>query len=103
MQLLNSVVGLEMLPAGQGVRWNKPRRKPCSRLRQMRIFLLTLLALVSFVPLAARAQVAGGSITGTIRGEPGTAVPGARVSITEVSSSAARAVITDADGFYNAP
>ncbi len=49
------------------------------------------------------AQVAGGSITGTVRGESGAAMPGVRVSITDATSSAARAVTTDTDGFYNAP
>jgi hypothetical protein len=54
-------------------------------------------------PWAVRAQVAGGSITGTVKGEAGAAMPGVRVSITDATSSAARTVITDADGFYNAP
>src|SRR6266852_4606062 len=63
--------------------------------------LCMLLALAA--PWGTRAQVAGGSITGTVRGESGAAVPGVRVSITDATSSAARTLITDTDGFYNAP
>ena len=67
--------------------------------------LVAVLSLwVSFAaPLSLKAQVAGGSITGTVRGESGAAVPGVRVSIVDVSSNSTRAVTTDTDGFYNAP
>src|SRR3984893_17533751 len=103
MQLLNSVVGLEMLPMGQQIRRNNSRAKPCSCFRVMGISLVAFLAFVSLARSATSAQVAGGSITGTVRGESGSAIPGVHVSITDVTSSAARAVITDTDGFYDAP
>lgn len=61
------------------------------------------LLLTLAMPWTIRAQVAGGSITGTVRGESGAAMPGVHVSITDATSSAARAVITDTDGFYNVP
>src|SRR6202040_736333 len=65
--------------------------------------LAAWLAFLLFACSGARAQVAGGSITGTVRGESGAVMPGVRVSITEVSSGALRTTATDTDGFYNAP
>src|SRR6202040_468038 len=65
--------------------------------------LAAWLAFLLFACSGARAQVAGGSITGTVRGESGAVMPGVRLSITEVSSGALRTTATDADGFYNAP
>ena len=64
---------------------------------------LVCLLLVLAAPWLTKAQVAGGSITGTVRGESGAAMPGVRVSITDAASSAARTLMTDTDGIYNAP
>jgi Carboxypeptidase regulatory-like domain/TonB-dependent Receptor Plug Domain len=61
------------------------------------------LFLILVAPCSTRAQVAGGSITGTVRGASGAAMPGVRVAITDAGSSTARTVTTDTDGFYNAP
>ena len=88
---------------GQRIRWNNLDAEPCSRLRAMLILLAALLAFVPLAPSATSAQVAGGSVTGTVRGETGLAMPGVRVSITDVTSGAARTVTTDTDGFYNLP
>jgi carboxypeptidase family protein/TonB-dependent receptor-like protein len=68
-----------------------------------RVTAVLCLLLTLAMPGAIHAQVAGGSITGTVRGESGAAMPGVRVSITDATSSAARAVTTDTDGFYNVP
>jgi hypothetical protein len=65
--------------------------------------LFVALAFVLLVPSAASAQVAGGSVTGIVRGESGLPMPGVSVSITDVNSSATRTVITGTDGFYNLP
>ncbi|MBZ5698821.1 MAG: carboxypeptidase regulatory-like domain-containing protein [Acidobacteriia bacterium] len=64
---------------------------------------LCLLVLSLAASWVTRAQVAGGSITGTVTAESGSVMPGVHVSITEVTSSAVRTVTTDADGFYRAP
>ncbi|MCU1341164.1 MAG: TonB-dependent receptor plug [Candidatus Acidoferrum typicum] len=88
---------------GQRMGRNNSVLKPYSCSRAMLILFVTLLAFVPLVPSAANAQVAGGSVTGTVRGETGLAMPGVRVSISDVSSSAARTVTTDTDGFYNLP
>jgi hypothetical protein len=68
-----------------------------------RVAAILGLLLTIAMPGTIHAQVAGGSITGTVRGESGAAMPGVRVSITDATSSAARTVTTDTDGFYNAP
>jgi hypothetical protein len=84
---------------------NSVRAKLCRQGRKGMPVLFAALALwVSLgTPWAVKAQVAGGSISGTVRGESGAAMPGVRVSITDVTSSAVRTVLTDTNGFYNAP
>ena len=54
-------------------------------------------------PWSLKAQVAGGSITGTVRGESGAPMPGVHISIADVGAVATRSVTTDNDGFYNVP
>ncbi len=71
--------------------------------KRVRAAALVCLLLALATPGLIRAQVAGGSISGTVRGEAGAAMPGVRVSITDATSSAARTLITDTDGFYSAP
>jgi Carboxypeptidase regulatory-like domain/TonB-dependent Receptor Plug Domain len=62
------------------------------------------LLLVLIAPCSLPAQNSGGSITGTVTGASGGALPGAQVSITSLESGAvARTVATDAQGFYVAP
>jgi len=68
-----------------------------------RVATILCLLLTLAMPWTIDAQVAGGSITGTVRGESGAAMPGVHVSITDATSNAARTVITDTDGFYNVP
>jgi Carboxypeptidase regulatory-like domain/TonB dependent receptor/TonB-dependent Receptor Plug Domain len=71
------------------------------RLMAVAASLWLLLALVA--PTVIKAQVAGGSITGTVRGESGGAMPEAHVSIRDVATGVVRAVKTDTNGFYSAP
>jgi hypothetical protein len=63
--------------------------------------LWVILALV--VPGMVRAQVAGGSVTGTARGESGAAVPGVQLTIKDVTTGEVRTVTTDIDGLYRIP
>jgi hypothetical protein len=81
------------------------RRKLRRQGRKGMPILFTALALWGSLgaPRAVKAQVAGGSIAGTVRGESGAAMPGVHVSVTDVTASAVRTVITDTDGFYSAP
>src|SRR5258707_513634 len=53
-------------------------------------------------PAALRAQVAGGTLSGTITDPTGRAVPQAQVVITNVATGVERVVTTNADGFYTA-
>jgi hypothetical protein len=72
--------------------------------KELPIFIAVLALSTSLgMPWAAKAQVVGGSIAGTVRGESGAPMPGVHVSITDVTSGAARPVITDTNGFYSAP
>jgi hypothetical protein len=50
-----------------------------------------------------RAQVAGGSITGTVTAESGGAMPDVHVSIKDVSSGLARTATTNTSGLYSLP
>src|SRR5579872_603343 len=51
----------------------------------------------------AYAQVAGASITGTVKDSSGAIIPNAQVSITDVATGVVRNVSTDAAGLYSAP
>jgi len=90
------------------VRFGEARRFNCG-LRLLDSFNVmaasaTLLwVLILAVPGAARAQVAGGSLTGTGRGESGAAMPGVRVSARDVTTGDVRTVTTDTDGLYSIP
>jgi hypothetical protein len=99
---MNWVRSLETLPAAHRTRSNSSRAKRGSS-RRMLILLVAWLAFVSCAPSATGAQVAEGSISGTVRGESGAAMPGVQVSVTDLSSNAVRTVITGTDGFYDAP
>ena len=49
------------------------------------------------------AQVATGSIVGTVRDSSGEIVPGAQVTIREVNRNTTTTLVTDASGVYTAP
>src|SRR5260370_42386604 len=67
-------------------------------------FTLPLLAvLMCVVPLDTLAQVAGGSISGTARGDSGSAMPGVQISIKDVTTGQVRTVLTDTSGSYSLP
>ena len=65
--------------------------------------LVVLVLLFSFPSQPARAQVAGGSITGTVTGESGTVVPNVRISVKDVSSGLARNATTNTGGLFSVP
>jgi hypothetical protein len=66
-------------------------------------FALTVLALLLFLGLPANAQVAGGSISGTVTGESGAAMPDVHVSVKDVSTGLARTATSNTAGLYNVP
>jgi hypothetical protein len=53
-------------------------------------------------PVALHAQVAGGTLSGTITDPSGRAVPQAQILITNVATGVDRTITTNADGFYTA-
>ena len=63
-----------------------------------------VLALVAGVSLVAsvRAQVAGGTMLGTVKDSSGAVVAGAQVTIKDVATGVARVVPTDGNGSYSA-
>ena len=63
--------------------------------------VLVLLAFLS--SRTASAQVATGSIVGTVSDSSGQFVPGAQVTIREVSRNTTTTLVTDGSGVYTAP
>src|SRR6202521_1808842 len=57
--------------------------------------------LMCAVPPVVLAQIAGGSITGTARGDSGSAMPGVQISIKDVTTGQVRTVLTDTSGSYS--
>jgi hypothetical protein len=68
-----------------------------------RVAAILCLLLTLAMPWTIDAQVAGGSITGTVTGDSGAAMPDARISIKDVSSGLARTATTNTSGLYSVP
>jgi len=66
-------------------------------------FAISTLALLLFFGLPANAQVPGGSITGTVSGESGAAMPDVRISVKDVGTGLARTATTNTAGLYSVP
>src|ERR1700687_4986400 len=62
-----------------------------------------MLLLGILVSIPAGAQVAGGTLSGTITDPSGAGIPQARVVIKNVATGVERSVTTNTDGFYTAP
>src|ERR1700730_14557934 len=59
--------------------------------------------LICVLPPASLAQVTGGSVTGTARGDSGSPIPGVQISIRDVTGGQVRTVQTDTLGSYSVP
>jgi len=104
IQSMKLGTGVEVLTADHWIDWKSSRVKSYSNgLSKFFVLLLTLIAIMSLAPSATNAQVAGGSITGTVRGENGSVMPGVHISVSDATSGTVRTITTDADGLYNAP
>src|SRR5258708_32515979 len=79
--------------------------KMCSsKLKTLAASFLALLLIHSVAMLVdIQAQVAGGTITGTVVDSSGRLIPNASVSITNVATGINRTVTTNEDGLYIAP
>src|ERR1700737_1600853 len=77
--------------------------KPYARNFDAAVWLFVMLAVSILGNGKAYAQVAGASITGTVKDSSGAIIPNAQVSITDVATGVVRNVSTDAAGLYSAP
>ena len=68
----------------------------------MKFAVATLALLLSF-GLPTNAQVAGGSVTGTVTGETGAPIPDVRISVKEVSTGLVRTSATNTAGLFSVP
>src|ERR1700674_2739263 len=66
-------------------------------------FAITILVSLLFFCLPVNAQVAGGSVTGTVTGESGGPMPDVRISVKDVSTGLARTATTNTAGLYSVP
>jgi hypothetical protein len=65
--------------------------------------VLAVVGLLLVFSFPANAQVAGGSVTGTVTGESGAAMPDVRVSVKDASTGLDRTATTNPAGLYNIP
>jgi hypothetical protein len=85
------------------VRWtsaSKLHSKPCT---PVVVLVAGLLAFSNLVCIGLNAQVSGGALSGTVTDVSQAAIPNVRVTLTNVATRVARAVTTDAAGFYTTP
>jgi Carboxypeptidase regulatory-like domain len=73
----------------------------CKYVRSFIAAAALLLAVVASTPVGA--QVAGGSLSGTITDPSGAGIPLAQVAIKNVATGVERILTTNTDGFYTAP
>jgi hypothetical protein len=71
--------------------------------RSLRLVAVLVVLFTSLAPGFAAAQVATGSIVGTVTDSSGQVVPGAQVTIREVNRNTTTTLVTDASGVYTAP
>jgi hypothetical protein len=64
---------------------------------------LAFLALAALFSIQVQAQVAGGTLSGTVMDASGAVIPDAKISIKNVATAVTRNAITDNAGFYTAP
>lgn len=65
--------------------------------------LAVLLAALLLLTNGARAQVAGATLTGTVRDSSGAVIPRAQVTITDLATGVVRKITADGAGLYSAP
>src|SRR5262245_2372227 len=71
--------------------------------RCARVWIVTWIGslLLCAAPLAA--QIGGGSLTGSVADQSGTAVPGATVHVTAIATNLSRSTVADETGRYTLP
>jgi len=76
---------------------------PAARRKLSRVILILLSFVILTIPDAARAQVTGASLSGTIRDDSGAIIPNATVSIKNVATGVVTTANADGQGFYATP
>jgi outer membrane receptor protein involved in Fe transport len=79
------------------------QRKPCTGRFSPVVWVFVMAAITLFVTVHAYAQVAGATLTGTVKDSSGGFIPNAQVSIMDVSTGIARTVTPSGAGLYTAP
>ena len=79
-----------------------PRRLLGNR-RSLAVWIFVLCIIAILWTGQAYAQVAGATLTGTVKDASGAVVPNAQVSITDVATGVGRSVTSNAAGLYTAP
>jgi len=69
----------------------------------MRLFFCVVLVCCLWTPVAMKAQVVGGSVSGTVMDAAGALVPSASVSIANVDTGVVSSVSTNSQGAFNVP
>src|ERR1700680_665873 len=67
------------------------------------VWILVAVAVSLTVAARASAQVAGASLTGTVKDSSGASIPNAQVAITDIDTSVIRNVVRDDAALYTAP
>jgi len=67
------------------------------------VSVVLISAVITFLAAQARGQVAGATLSGTVRDSSGAVIPSAQVSVTATDTRVTRQVTTDSSGFYSAP
>ena len=62
-----------------------------------------VLLLATLLSVQAHAQVAGGTLSGTISDPSGAVIPNAQTSLRNVATGITRNIVTDPAGFYTVP
>src|SRR5580700_4630869 len=76
---------------------------PAARRKLSHVIRILLSFVILTIPDAARAQVTGASLSGTIRDDSGAIIPNARVSMKNVATGVVTAANADGQGFYATP
>jgi hypothetical protein len=67
------------------------------------VLVLVAVALGVFLPVCARAQVSGATLSGTVSDASGAVIASVQVSISNGATGEVRTVRVDSAGFYSAP
>src|SRR5580700_10965818 len=73
-----------------------------SRLKTLCAISLALVV-ICFTTIDVHAQVAGGTISGTVADSSGSVISNVQITITNVATGVTRDVTTNEEGFYSAP